>query len=222
MASPAPKTQHWSARENEHKPSGVHILVGGQVEVDYDKAPLLKETKGDGTVLALDLTLVEDAACDPVKDKDGNVLTMPPVWKAASFHKVVDPNQFASVAIRWANETMTRVPVLDDDECAALVDKETKAQNRIVPKAEKVKKVAAKKPAVAKPAATKPAAAKKAAKPAAKKVAKKAVKKAAKKAAKKVVRKVAKKAVKKSGFKKLVRKVVKALTPAKKKKSKKR
>src|SRR5947207_3256561 len=191
MAGPAPKTQLWTARENEHKPSGLHILVSGQVEVDYDKAPMLTETKGDGTVLALDLTIEQQASTEPVKDTDGKVLTMPPVWKAASFHKVVDAVQFARVAIRWNNQPIETTPVIDDRECAAMMAKQTKAQNRVVPK---VEKVAARKPAAGKPAAkeaVKTAAKKvvKAAKTPKKKVAKKVAKKAAKKASKKVAKK---------------------------------
>src|SRR4051794_15750848 len=103
MAGPAPKTQDWTARENEHKPSGLHLLVSGRIMVDFDKIPLLTEAKGDGKSLALDLTIENQEAMEPVKDADGNVLTVPPVWKAASFHKVVDADQFDHVAICWEN-----------------------------------------------------------------------------------------------------------------------
>ena len=203
MAGPAPNTKLWTARENAHKPSGLHLLVDGQVEVsDANKTPVLTETKGDGTVLALDLTITE--CTDPA--------IQVPVWKAASFHKVVDANQFASVAIRWAGKTIATTPVIDDKERAALMDKQAKAQNAVAPKP----KVSLKKTA---PKTTAP---KKAAKPAAKKAVKKAAKKVAKKVVKKVAKKTGKKAAKKSGLKKLVSKLVKKLTPAKKKKGKKR
>ena len=36
---PGPKTKNWSALENEHKPSGLHIIVSGLVEVEPDQAP---------------------------------------------------------------------------------------------------------------------------------------------------------------------------------------
>jgi len=210
MAGPAPNTKLWTARENAHKPSGLHLLVDGQVEVsDANKTPVLTETKGDGTVLALDLTITE--CTDPA--------IQVPVWKAASFHKVVDANQFASVAIRWAGKTIATTPVIDDKERAALMDKQAKAQNAIAPKPKispkktsPEKKTAPKKAAATKSAAKQPVVAKPGAKKAAKKVTKKATKKAAKKVAKKTVKKVAKK----STLKKLVRKLVKKLTPKKK------
>jgi len=209
MAGPAPNTKLWTARENAHKPSGLHLLVDGQVEVsDANKTPVLTETKGDGTVLALDLTITE--CTDPA--------IQVPVWKAASFHKVVDANQFASVAIRWAGKTIATTPVIDDKERAALMDKQAKAQNAIAPKPKispkktSPEKTAPKKAAATKSAAKQPVVAKPGAKKAAKKVTKKATKKAAKKVAKKTVKKVAKK----SALKKLVRKLVKKLTPKKK------
>jgi len=185
MADPAPKTRDWSARENKHKPKGLHIIVNGLVQVsDANKTPVLKETKGDGSTLALDLTV--EGCSDPA--------IKVPVWKAASYHRVVDANQFGAVMVRWATKTIATFPVTDDREygqhLAALMASVNAKYGKMP------KKAAAKK-----------------AKPAAKKVVKKAKK--AKKAAKK-----AKKSAKKSALKKLVRRIVKKLSPAKKSKKK--
>lgn len=218
MAGPAPKTKLWTAHENAHKPSGLHLLVAGQVEVsDANKTPVLTETKGDGSTLALDLTI--EACSDPAIQ----VL----VWKAASFHRVVDSNQFSAVAIRWDNKTIATIPVIDDRERAALLDKQTKAQNATVGKPKAQKAAGAAKTRISSGKASAKTVAKKVAKKAAKKAARKAVKKApkavggwAKKAKKKAAKKASRKAAKKSAVKKFMKKIVKALTPARKKKKK--
>jgi hypothetical protein len=188
----APQTKLWTARENHHKTSGLYLIVGGQVEAGYHEAPLLREAKGDGSTLALDLTLERHEA-PPVTNADGKALKMPPVWKAAAYHREVDADQFKAVAIRWENKTIHTVPVIDDREHHALMTKQTKAQN--VVHGGKPKAAAAK---------------------AAKKAAKKPTKKAVKKTAKKKTKKVAKK----STLKTLVRKFVRKLTPKSRKKKK--
>jgi hypothetical protein len=190
----APNTKLWTARENDHdEAGGWHLLVGGQVECGYHEAPVLTETKGDGSTLALDLTL-EAQQAEPVTNADGKALKMPPVWKAAKYHRQVDANQFKAVAIRWKNDVFETVPVVDDKEHHAAMAKQTNAQNL---------KHGARR------------AVKAAGKAAAKKGVKKAAKKTAKKATKKASKKVKKASAKKSTLKGLVKKLVKKLTPKK-------
>jgi hypothetical protein len=197
MAGPAPKTRNWRARENEHEPSGSHIIVSGEVEVSAtNKHPQLAEAPHAGKVLPLDLTITESGV--------GAELV---VWMAARFHKEVSANEFDHVEIRWDGKVIATAPVIDDSEHHALATKPVKAPAKV--KTAKAKKSAPKKAAPAKSV---------------KKVAKKAAKKTAKKAAKKVTKKTAKKkAAPKSAFKKFVKKMVKKLTPKKapKKKAKK-
>jgi hypothetical protein len=196
MAGPAPKTRNWRARENEHEPAGLHIIVSGEVEVSATtRHPQLAEAPHAGKVLPLDLTIDESGL--------GAELV---VWMAARFHKEVSANEFDHVEIRWDGKVIATAPVIDDSEHHALASKPVKA-----PKAPaKVKTAKAKKSAPKKAAPAK----------AVKKVAKKAAKKAAKKTSKKASKK---KAAPKSAFKKFVKKMVKKLTPKKapKKKAKK-
>jgi len=196
MAGPAPKTRDWTARENKHKPKGLHVIVGGLVEVnDADKTPVLKEGGvAIEQVLPLELTIV--ACKDPaIKVK---------VWKAAAFHKEVTANQYEKVVVSWDGKQIAAFPVIDDTQHAAAMDKQTKAQNAVAPKA---------KPAAKKPAAKK-AAPKKAKKAAPKKAAKKA-----KKPAKKAVTSRAVKAV--GGWAKGVKKALRNVIGTKKKSAKK-
>jgi len=210
MAGPAPKTRNWRARENEHEPSGLHVIVSGEVEVTAtNKHPQLAEAPHVGKVLPLDLTITESG-----------MGAQAVVWMAASFHKVVSANEFEHVEIRWDGKVIATAPVVDDSEHDALASKQAQAQNTVA-------KVKTRKPS-AKKSAAKKAAAVKAVKQVAKKATKKAAKKAGKKAPKKVARKAPKKAAKKksapkSAFKKFVKKMVKKLTPKKapKKKAKK-
>jgi hypothetical protein len=216
----APNTKLWTARENDHdEAGGWHLLVGGQVECGYHEAPVLTETKGDGSTLALDLTL-EAQEAKPVTNADGKPLKMPPVWKAASYHRQVDANQFKAVAIRWKNEMFETVPVIDDKENHAAMTKQTKAQN-LVHGTKSVLKAAGKVAAAAKTGVQK--AVKKTAR-VNKKAAKKTVKKAAKKTAEKAAKKAAKTSTLKGLVKKLTRKVKslarKKAAPKKKKKGK--
>lgn len=222
MAGPAPKTEKWTARENAHKPAGVHVIVSGNVQVaDADKAPVL--TKGqskDPNLLPLELTIV--TCSDPSIAVE--------VWKEAQYHEVVKPDQYNRVQVRWDGTPIADFPVINDREHQALMDKQTKVQNRVVGTVKKVREAAAS------PSTTrekikkivKKVSGKKAAKKASKKTAKAPKKAAPKKAAPKKAapKKAAKKSAKKvSPLKKLVKKLVKKLTPAKKpakKKSKKK
>ncbi|MEA2879963.1 MAG: hypothetical protein QOF14_5159 [Hyphomicrobiales bacterium] len=208
MAGPAPKTRNWIARENAHKPKGLHIIVGGEVEVSAtNKSPELAEAPNVGKTLPLDLSIVDDKD-EPLVEYKGKPVK---VWKAASFHKVVSANQFERVSIRWDGKEIASTPVIDDREQSQHLVAITAAANA------KYGKKPAKAPA--KKAAPKIAAA---AKKKPKSVGGWAKAKKAKKSAKKAAKKTAKKTAKKSALNKFVRKLVKKLTPAKKKKSKKR
>ena len=206
MAGPAPKTKDWSARENKHKPKGLHLIFSGLVEVSTTgKQAVLKEAGPVGKVLPLDLAI-----------KDGEVKDPKPimVWTEAYYHKEVSANAFDRVDIRWDGQTIATVPVIDDTEHARHLQKQMAASNT------KCEGMEPPKPTdrVVKMRAAAKAAAKKAP---AKKAAKKAVakKKAApKKAKKKAAKKAAKKTAKKSTLSKMFRRVVKKLSPSKKKK----
>jgi hypothetical protein len=210
MTGPAPKTRNWRARENEHEPSGLQLVVSGEVEVSAtNKHPQLAEAPHVGKALPLDLTIHESG-----------MGAQAVVWMAASFDKTVSADEFDRVEIRWDGNVIATAPVVDDSEHDTLAGKQVQAQNTVAKvktgKAKKTpKKVAAVK--TAKKAATKSA------KKAPKKVAKKVAKKAAKKAAKKTAKKASKKKAPKSAFGKFVKKLVKKLTPKKapKKKAKK-
>lgn len=205
MDGPAPNTEKWTARENEHEPEGLHLLVNGNVEMGVEKAPLLTEgTARDPNVLPLDLTLVDspEAAIGVT------------VWKGAKFHKEVSHDQYHRVEVRWEGTPIANFPVIDDSEHGALMDSQAKAQNVVVGTKSKAKKVVAKAKKVVKTAAETVAKATKKVVKAAKKVAKKAVSK--KKVAKKAV---AKKTVKKAAAKKAVKKLVKKALPKKTKKA---
>ena len=212
MAGPAPKTRNWSARENAHEPSGLHIVVCGEVEVGAtNKHPQLAEAPHVGKVLPLDLTIGESGV--------GAELV---VWMAANFHRVVSANEFDRVEIRWDGKVIATVPVLDDSEYDALCSKQTQAQNAVVKV--KTKKSSAKKTVKRVVAAVEDAVGglAKSAKKALKKAFKKAPKKKAAKAVKaaKKTKKATKKAAKKASrpVKKLAKKVAKKVAPKKAKK----
>ena len=192
MAGPAPKTKDWTARENKHKPKGLHVIVSGLVEVsDTNKTPVLKEG-GVAIEHVLPLTLTIEACSDPAIQVK--------VWKSTSFHKEVTANQYDRVVVSWDGKQIAAFPVIDDREHTALMSKQTAAQNSVA-KVKTVKSKAAKKSTPKKTAKKK-----------------KAVGGAAKgKKAKKSAKKSAKKT---SALKKLVRKVVRKLSPASKKKRK--
>jgi hypothetical protein len=106
MAGPAPNTKGWTARENKHKPKGLHLIVTGTVEVSAtNKAPVLTEAPHAGKVLPLDLTISESGEGDQLM-----------VWKPAFFHQVVSANEFDKVDIRWDGKTIASCPVVDDSE----------------------------------------------------------------------------------------------------------
>jgi hypothetical protein len=237
MADAAPKTEKWTARENLHKPEGLHLIVSGNVLVaDADREPVL--TKGqalDPKLLPLELTIV---TC-------GDPSIAVEVWKGAKYHEVVTADQYNRVQVSWDGQAFADFPVLNDREHATLMTKQAKVQNSAVAAVSKAK-TAKDSPSTTKEKikkVVKKVSGEKAAKTSAKKVAKKAAKKTTKQAApkktvKKTVKKTAKKTAKKaapkksakkaaktsSTLKKLVKKLVKTLTPAKKtkKKSKKK
>ena len=206
MAGPAPKTRNWTARENAHKPSGLHLIVAGAVQVtNTNQQPALEESaerNPKNLGLALTMTNTGEPGLDVI------------CWKPAHFHKVVKANDYESVTIRWGSSSIAQVPVVDDSEHAKLVTAQMAAVNTAHAKAPKkpaAKKVAKK--AAAKKAAPKKAAPKKAKKAAAKKtVAARTVKavggwaRGVKKALKRVIgapkKKAPKKAAKKSKGKK--------------------
>src|SRR5882672_2336118 len=116
MAGPAPKTKNWRARENEHEPSGLHVIVTGEVEVSAtNKHPELAEAPHVGKVLPLDLTITESSAGAPLV-----------VWMAARFHKEVSADEFDHVEIHWDGEVIATAPVIDDSEYHALAVKPVK------------------------------------------------------------------------------------------------
>ena len=206
MAGPAPKTEKWTARENQHhhdgKPAGLHLLVGGTVEVQAsDLAPQLTVSRTSvGDLLALDLTIGK--CSDPLVEHSGKPVA---VWKAVSYHTVVTANQINRVQIRWDGKQIAALPVINDAEHGALLDKQAKLQNTVVKvksqsPAKKAKKAVAR---VVKAVEDFAEGAKKTLKTALKKVTPKktvkaATKKATKKAAKKTV-KSAKKTAKSAG-----------------------
>ena len=109
MAGPAPKTRHWQAIENAHKPKGLHVLVYGLVEVNAaNMEPRLSETaERNPRNLGLNLTIEKSGAGPDVK-----------CWKAAHFHKEVKANQYDNVVIRWDVSQIANIPVVDDREYA--------------------------------------------------------------------------------------------------------
>lgn len=215
MAGPAPETKDWSARENEHQPEGVHLVVSGSVAVGAtNKIAVLSETKGPGDVLMLDLEI------ETAGHEGADVM----VWTPAVFHREVDEDQFQKVTVRWNTNEIATFPVIDDRQHAAVAATRHKAQNAAAGAASTAKKAGA---AVKKAAAAPKTAAKKVAKKAAKvttsaKKAAKSAKKAVKKTGRKVKKVVARPAPKKSALKRLVKKLVKKLSPRKSKKKGKR
>ena len=118
---PRPHTKDWKALENEHHPSGLHVIVTGLVELEPDQAPVLTERTSRAQVLELALTT---RSCkDP--DFEGTV------WKQAMFHKEVEENQYNSVHVMSGNAVVADFPVLDDSEHATLLAKQTAVQNTV-------------------------------------------------------------------------------------------
>ena len=116
---PGPHTKDWKALENEHQPSGLHVIVTGLVELEPGQTPVLTERKGRPAGLELELAI--NPSNEP--DFDGKV------WKAATFHKEVEENQYNSVRVMSGSAVVAEFPVLDDSEHAQLMAKRTTAQN---------------------------------------------------------------------------------------------
>lgn len=116
---PSPKTKDWRALENAHKPAGLHVIVSGLVELANNQGPVLTERTGRAGQLELELTV--GSSNDP--DFDGKV------WKAASFHKEVEADEYNSVRVMSGDRIVADFPVLDDREHAQLLTKQTAALN---------------------------------------------------------------------------------------------
>ena len=200
MAGPAPQTRNWSALENKHRPTGLHLLVFGEVQVtNSNKRPRLRESpERNPKHLGLHLT-IEDTS-EPGLDVK--------CWKPASFHKEVKADQYDSVTIRWDASAIAEIPVVNDRERDAKIAAQAAEVN--AKHAKTPKKPAPKKPAPKKAAAAKETAPKKA---------KTAAPKKAKKAAKKPVTARAVKAV--GGWAKGVKKAINRVIGTKKKSAKK-
>jgi hypothetical protein len=191
MAGPAPNTRNWHARENAHKPAGLHLIVTGEVEVSAtSKIPELAEGPHAGNVLPLDLTIADSGEGEDVK-----------VWMGAYLHKEVTADEFERVQVRWDGQVVATVPVIDDREYDTLLAKQAQAQNSVA-------KVVTKKPAARKAVERVVAAVEdavgdlaKGARKALKRVLKTAPKKPARKAATAASRKSAKKTTAKTGKK---------------------
>src|ERR1044072_2943988 len=108
MAGPAPRTRHWRALENAHKPKGFHVLVFGEVQVGAtNMEPVLTESaERNPKTLGLALT---------IKTSSGSGADIM-VWKPARFHKVVKPNEYEHVTVRWNGDQIANFPVRDDRE----------------------------------------------------------------------------------------------------------
>src|SRR5688572_20803817 len=121
MAGPAPKTRNWTARENAHKPKGLHLIVGGQVEVNNTNLePRLKEiAERNPRQVGLALTVVKTSG--PGLDVK--------VWKNAFFHKEVRANEYDSVTVRWNVASIAQFPVIDDTQHHERLAERTKALN---------------------------------------------------------------------------------------------
>jgi hypothetical protein len=170
MPGPAPKTDKWTARENQQGKLGIVLIVSGLVQVSSaNKEPILKEASGGGgygKTLVLDLTIETGAG------EGAQVL----VWKRATFSTDVSADHYDNVEIRWEGKTIATVKVADDAEhlqhLTALTQAANKAQAgkakprpapakpkpRPAPKSPAPKRAAPAKPAAKK---KKPAAAKK-------------------------------------------------------------
>ena len=120
----APKTRNWSARENVHKPKGLHLLVRGEVEVSaLNKLPQARPRRDsrDPKVLGLELTIVDDP-----DEPSGDAM----VWRCANYHEEVKADQYTSVVIRWDGAVIERIPVVDDREHGAAMKKQIAGAER--------------------------------------------------------------------------------------------
>jgi hypothetical protein len=163
MTDRAPRTDKWTARENKHQERLV-LIVDGVVQVaNTNQEPRLAEP---ATVARPPNTLILDLTVESGGGAGDEVM----VWKPVHFHKDVQANQFADVAIRWDGKSIATAKILDDSEYDQHLTRITHAANIAQPPARgPAKKAAAKKRTAKKKVAKKKAAKKKVAK---KKVAK--------------------------------------------------
>jgi hypothetical protein len=108
MAGAAPKTDKWTARENEQE-TDIVLIVSGLVQVsNTNQDPVLTEgaAAGSGKTLVLDLK---------IRTGGGDGLTVL-VWKRATFSKDVSANHYDKVEIRFEGKPIATVDVKDDDE----------------------------------------------------------------------------------------------------------
>ena len=146
MPGPAPKTRNWTARENVHKPSGLHLIVTGAVQVtNTNQQPQLDES-AERNPKNLGLSLTIGNTGEPGLDVV--------CWKQAHFHKEVSANQYDNVTIRWDVAAIAQVPVVDDKEDAKASAARMAAMNTAAAAATKkpAKRTAAKKAAAKKSA----------------------------------------------------------------------
>jgi hypothetical protein len=119
MAGPAPKTDKWTARENEQK-TDVVLIVSGLVQVsNLNQDPVLTEAAGSGKTLVLDLA---------VKTGSGPGATVQ-AWKRATLSKEVSANHYDKVEIRWDGKPIASCDVRDDDEHHDHLEALTEAAN---------------------------------------------------------------------------------------------
>ena len=148
MPSRAPKTDKWTARENNQKKSGIFLIVSGLVQVtDTSKTPGLTEAIAPGRKTK---TLILDLSIEAGNGPGNDVL----VWKRASYDKKVTANQYAGVDIHWNGKSIATCKVLDDGEHHQHLVKLTQAANA---KFAKKSKTATAKPKVARPSKPKTA-----------------------------------------------------------------
>jgi len=140
MPDRAPKTDKWTARENNQKKSGIFLIVSGLVQVTgTSKTPGLTEAIAPGRKTK---TLILDLSIETGNGAGNDVL----VWKSASYHKKVTANRYAGVDIHWDGKSIATCKVLDDGEHHQHLVKLTQAANA---KFAKKPKTATAKPKVA-------------------------------------------------------------------------
>jgi hypothetical protein len=136
MTDRAPRTDKWTARENQHEERLV-LLVDGLVQVaNTSQEPRLAEP---ALVARPPKTLVLDLTVESGGGAGSDVL----VWKPAQFHTDVQANQYADVAIRWDGKPIAAAMILDDSAKKKVAKK--KVAKKKVGKKKLAKKKAAKK-----------------------------------------------------------------------------
>jgi hypothetical protein len=139
MAAAAPRTDKWTARENEQEKKVV-LFIRGLVQVGHTghRPRLTKSTSAGGAkVLVLDLDV----------DTSGASGEEVPAWMAATYNTEVEPDQYQSVEIRQDGNVVGKCTVVDDDEHGQHLAALTQAANRTHPPRKTAKKKAAKKTA---------------------------------------------------------------------------